>query len=620
MARFLTLPALLVLLDCGALATGCIPGGSGDHAPAVTPSAVVPQLAADGATAAIPTVTGEAASLLAQAKSSNPERAAFAEKNGARIVPTSDGRSFFVVWTPDGKPIGDRPVIATLHGHASWAFDELYLWQSQAASRGYAVAALQWWFGQGETPSHYYLPLELQREFQRLFERENVRPGTVLFHGFSRGSANIYGLTALDRAQGKAYGLLTIANAGKASEDFPINRDIAAAKFGSSPLDGTNWVLFCGGRDENPERSGCPGMTDAAAWVERFGGQVRLFIQDPNAGHGGFHQTPAHVAAALDVFAGLLKTATTPAAVPPTPPPVAGTKPGSAQSPEERRASERQLLPGVTAVEQWTQIGVAGGRENFAPSVVRLPDGRYRMYANGGPGRGIVSFVSSDGLTFAAEPGVRLDGAGAGALDCIASHPWVVPMAGGYRMYYSGDANCVQGDGHGEHAFRVLSAFSRDGLAFEREGVRVDVGGSTGLTTAGHGRILVRSDGSYLMVFSADLAGKVGPADVLAAISSDGLTWKVDLSPIAERAHDPTITTVDGTVVVYTTFLGDNFLVLESTDGSSFEPKRWLEFFASNGQRIEEFGDADVAVLPDGRLALYGSGKGSPGVVILVQK
>jgi hypothetical protein len=251
---------------------------------------------------------------------------------------------------------------------------------------------------------------------------------------------------------------------------------------------------------------------------------------------------------------------------------------------------------------------------------VRLPDGRYRMYVNGGPGKGIVSYVSDDGLSFAPEEGVRLAEGGAGALDCTASHPWVVPMDGGYRMYYQGDSNCVQGDQSGQqHAFRIFSAFSSDGLAFRREGVRVETGGATGLTQAAHGRILRLAGGTYRLYFSANLAGKNGPADALGASSPDGLTWTVDTRPILVSAHDPTVIAIDGTIYIYTTFLGDNFVVAKSTDGSTFTPAAWIDFYNRSGTRIEEFGDTDIARLPDGRLALYGSGKGSKGVSIMVR-
>lgn len=125
-------------------------------------------------------------------------------------------------------------------------------------------------------------------------------------------------------------------------------------------------------------------------------------------------------------------------------------------------------------------------------------------------------------------------------------------------------------------------------------------------------------DGTFRMYFSADIIGKDGPADLLGATSPDGLQWTVDVRPILERAHDPTVIIAGGNVVIFTTFLGDNFIVLESPDGRAFTSITWLDFFSRSGSRMEEFGDADVAFLPDGRLALYGSGKGSRGISTVV--
>jgi hypothetical protein len=71
-------------------------------------------------------------------------------------------------------------------------------------------------------------------------------------------------------------------------------------------------------------------------------------------------------------------------------------------------------------------------------------------------------------------------------------------------------------------------------------------------------------------------------------------------------------------IFIYTTFLGDNFLILESDDGYEFTPTTWIDFYDKSGKRIEEFGDADILQLPDGRLLIYGSGKGSPGLGIYV--
>jgi hypothetical protein len=345
--------------------------------------------------------------------------------------------------------------------------------------------------------------------------------------------------------------------------------------------------------------------------VSAIGAVVAVLVAAACAGSTTPAGTPAAPANTATVAA---SPVVTPSASPEAP------KSGKPAAGAELRQHERSFLPGLSAVETWREVATAGKPENFAPSVVRLPDGRYRMYVNDGPGHGVASFISSDGLSFTKEVGERLGQGGAGALDCIASHPWVVQMDGGYRMYYQGDANCVQGDQGQQHAFRIFSAFSPDGLTFKREGVRVDVGGTTGLVTAAHGRILRLSDGSYRMYFSANLAGKDGPADVIGASSRDGLTWTVDARPILERAHDPTVIAVDGKVYLYTTYLGDNFVLLESSDGYQFTAVAWIDFYNRAGTRIEEFGDVDITHLPDGRLAIYGSGKGSKGVSILVRE
>ena len=238
------------------------------------------------------------------AKAANPVRYQFALDAGAAITPTSDGASFVVSWFPPGAQAS--PVIATIHGHGSWAFDEFFLWYPFAVERGYGIVALQWWDGAGEETADYLTPTEVQRELSLTFEHEGVAPGTVMFHGFSRGAANSYAVVARDATEGPGYYLLAVANSGKPSQNYPPNVEIQAGLLGQQPLEGTNWVTFCGERDANAARDGCPGMREAAAWIERFGGAVLKAIEDPTADHGGFHKSAANVNAALDVFAGLL--------------------------------------------------------------------------------------------------------------------------------------------------------------------------------------------------------------------------------------------------------------------------------------------------------------------------
>ena len=240
--------------------------------------------------------------LLDRARAATPQRYQYALDRGASILPTSEGRSFYLLWRPPGASERNHPLVVTLHGSSGWAFDEFYLWHEQAANYGYGILALQWWFGTGENSDAYYAPADLHRELRSALHRQENQPGAALLHGFSRGAANIYAVAALDRQSADRFYAMILANAGGASRDFPPNLAISNGDYGYNVFSGTYWTMFCGGMDPNPERDGCPAMRRTAEWVELFGGATSLFIEDPAAGHGGFHQTPAHIRAALDAY------------------------------------------------------------------------------------------------------------------------------------------------------------------------------------------------------------------------------------------------------------------------------------------------------------------------------
>ncbi len=276
--------------------------------PTAAPTATLAPTAVPPSPTALP--APETLSVFQLGMQKDAERYQFAVDQGARFATAPDARAFYIVWYPPGTgPEAPPPMIATIHGHGSFAFDEFYLWQPYALERGYGIIALQWWFGEGEQMNDYYLPHEIHQVLASAFAAEHVKPGTVLFHGFSRGSANSYGVAAIDRSQPTPYFALTISNAGEPGTDFPINVDIANGKFGPQPFAGMHWVMVCGMRDPNPDRDGCPAMEGARDWVTGYGATVDLLIEDPKGDHGAFHMNPDNVNAALDVFAERLKSA-----------------------------------------------------------------------------------------------------------------------------------------------------------------------------------------------------------------------------------------------------------------------------------------------------------------------
>ena len=254
--------------------------------------------AAVSASAAADPAGKGATELIAKAQRVNPEEYQDFIAKGGKVVETFDGRSFYLFLSPQEN----APVVVSLHGRAGWAFKDYAAWSLELSRKGFGLLAVQWWFGLGDEAKDYYSPQELYAVIENALRKEGLTQRKLLFHGFSRGAANIYGVVALDRYTRNNFFPLIIANAGGASRDFLVNRAIDREQFGHRPFTGTHWILFCGGKDPNPDRDGCEGMARAKEWIEANGGIVELFIQDLTTGHGGFHKNPANVTKALKFF------------------------------------------------------------------------------------------------------------------------------------------------------------------------------------------------------------------------------------------------------------------------------------------------------------------------------
>lgn len=147
----------------------------------------------------------------------------------------------------------------------------------------------------------------------------------------------------------------------------------------------------------------------------------------------------------------------------------------------------------------YTKVGNAfgGDKGQGMPRVVKLSDGRFRMYnmASGG----ISCSISSDGLNFTVEK-----------TECISSSPYagasngitgagIVKLANGtYRAYFSDMVKA----GTGPDPHQVYSALSTDGLTWSADpGVRVGPGAASITRSAEHPAAAVHSDGSVTLFY-----------------------------------------------------------------------------------------------------------------------
>ena len=244
------------------------------------------------------TLTGHAAQVYRQAQSGR--WFADAVRLNPDILPTSDGQSFIAVWKATGKT--PKHWIVSLHGSQGFATDDLAIWYPHLKNRDVGLVSVQWWIGTDDTTKSYYTPLQIYREIDIVLQKLGVQPGTVMLHGFSRGSANSYAVAALDAGRGKHYFSLSVASSGGVSLDYPPTRAILAGAFGDHPLRSTRWITVAGAHEPNPDRNGIPGMKRTAAWLREQGATVIETIEDPDEGHGALQRNANNARHVLDLF------------------------------------------------------------------------------------------------------------------------------------------------------------------------------------------------------------------------------------------------------------------------------------------------------------------------------
>jgi len=242
-------------------------------------------------------LTGQVAELYQKAKRSRWFDDAMKLKPD--IPPTSDGRSFLVVWKTGIKP---RHWIVSLHGSDGFATDDFAIWHPHLKGRDVGIVCVQWWLGLGDDITSYYAPEQIYREIDNVLQRLGVEPGAAMLHGFSRGSANSYAVMALDAGRGRRFFQLAVASSGGVSTDYPPTQAIIAGKYGKDALKGTRWITSAGAHDPHPERDGIPGMRRTAAWLKEQGAIVLDAIEDPEEGHGALVRNPKNAQRVLNLF------------------------------------------------------------------------------------------------------------------------------------------------------------------------------------------------------------------------------------------------------------------------------------------------------------------------------
>ena len=151
-------------------------------------------------------------------------------------------------------------------------------------------------------------------------------------------------------------------------------------------------------------------------------------------------------------------------------------------------------------------------------SIVRLPDGRFRMYYYAdGTGVDVRSALSSNGFNWTVESGIRFSEPDTGGVRAL-----TLPT-GVYRLYYATGAGTVK------------SAMSGDGVTFVPEG---EIGIPRPDNTFGRGTSAAAYvNGQFHMILTK--VPSSGVAELWHAVSGDGRNWNVDSRALAVNPGVP---------------------------------------------------------------------------------
>lgn len=255
---------------------------------------------------------------------------------------------------------------------------------------------------------------------------------------------------------------------------------------------------------------------------------------------------------------------------PPTVPLLEGQQPYQPNPPSQQREIDSEQKPVTQALSfSWEKDSGSRITDGSVPYIYKMPDGKSRLYYCNS--QGILSAMSSDGMTFTKEAGVRIS-PGAGS-ELIVCDPTIVDLPDGrIRMYYKGASSMNPGPGQSIH--KIFSAVSADGLTFQKEGLRIDSETSGDNGWASVPDAIMLPDGRVRLYYVTAAAMQHG---IGSAISSDGLNFVKEAGIRVPDLVDPALVKMGDRYVLFAASIDERFAkvprgiyYLESSDGLNF--------------------------------------------------
>ena len=293
--------------------------------------------------------------------------------------------------------------------------------------------------------------------------------------------------------------------------------------------------------------------------------------------------------------------------------------PTSSPPSKPRIAGSVQFEVDVEKVVSETELSEQGFERINAPALLRLKDGRYRLYLQsrvdtserGVSEHYIISSISNDGVDWTLESGPRIISGGESDIDSESGEPEVfLGLDDKYYMAYTGRFKGINPEGKEQNMHRLVFAVSDDGLNW----TKLDKHYSDPLNRndfASSADIHV-IDGKYLMYYT-------GQRNIVRASSEDGLTWIREQISI-EAGHDSSMVMVGDRYYQFVRMPeelsyrktpdldADRVIMLISKDGINWSNNYYkVKVRDSDGNKIVriDMRNPGAIVLPDGSLRVF---------------
>ena len=236
-------------------------------------------------------------------------------------------------------------------------------------------------------------------------------------------------------------------------------------------------------------------------------------------------------------------------------PPTATPTPAPTSTPTPAPTSTPTIVGTVkfqVDVQEVTTASQLGMGSVVGPSLIRLKDGRYRLYLQAREiglqgkeqreGIDIISLISTDGIQWDAEQGIRIQHGSPTDVDFEAGEPGVyLGLDNRYYMAYTGRQMGVNKRGDSQLMHRVVFAVSDDGLNWAKlNQYYADPQNINDFASSADVNVV---NGRYVIYYT-------GQRNIIRATSQDGLTW-VRQEVTFSAGHDSTMVKYDGTYYMF---------------------------------------------------------------------